>query len=63
MSSMIPGYPIPSQDPNRHDARPDPDEENPHELVLDASEIHDGLSPWPHPPAVPEDDEPPSTGT
>lgn len=47
MSGSIPGYPLPSQDPNRHEVRADPDEENPHELVLEASEVNPALPPLP----------------
>lgn len=54
MSGPIPGYPLPVQDPNRHEVRADPDEENPHELVLGASEVNAALPPLPprRPPAT-----------
>ena len=45
MMPGIPGYPIPSQNPNVHDPRPDPDEDNPNELVLDGSEVQPALPP------------------
>ena len=47
-SSQIPGHPTPILDPNQHEVRADPDEENPHELVLDASQVNAGLPPLPH---------------
>ena len=45
--SGIPGYPFPAQDPNLHEVREDPDEENPHELTLDPQELPPGLPPLP----------------
>ena len=45
MSGPIPGYPVPAQDPNRNEVRADPDEENPHELVLGAGEVNEPLPP------------------
>ena len=56
MSGSIPGYPLPAQDPNRHEVRADPDEDNPHELVLEASEVNAALPPLP-PRRQPETDE------
>ena len=43
MGDVVPGYPVPVQIPN--EIRPDPDEENPNELVLDASEVSPALPP------------------
>ena len=45
MSGSIPGYPTPIQEPGVNEARPDPDEENPHELVLEAKDVRDSLLP------------------
>lgn len=47
MTGSIPGYPIPAHDPNRHEVRDDPDEENPNELVLDAGQVAEALPPLP----------------
>ena len=37
------GYPLPALEPA--EVRADPDEENPHELVLDGSEVNPALPP------------------
>lgn len=57
MSGPIPGYPVPALDASRNEVRADPDEENPHELVLDASEVSAGLPPLPHADADADDED------
>ena len=56
MSGSIPGYPVPIQEPGINEARNDPDEENPHELVLDAADVRDPLLPLPPDELDDEDD-------
>ncbi len=43
MGEVIPGYPLPVHIPA--EVRADPDEDNPHELVLDGSEVNPALPP------------------
>lgn len=57
MSGPVPGYPIPIQDPNLHEVRADPDEDNPNELVLEAAEVNEGLPPLARPEPVPSQDD------
>ena len=42
-SGGVPGYPLPVLVPA--EVRADPDEDNPHELILDASEVNPALPP------------------
>lgn len=63
MSGSVPGYPTPALDPS--EVRPDPDEDNPNELVLDPTEVEEPLPPLdttsPHETADQEDDGGPAT--
>ena len=59
MTGQVPGYPIPIQDPNLHEVRANPDEDNPNELVLGAAEVNEGLPPRVKPaPATPSEGDP-----